>query len=81
MFGLKMLAGQKIGIKDYRDTIVPVVVNETLIHKLGYYGPGESSRQTYQAWRPVYYFYSGVVHDFQSESKHKSSEGVCTGVQ
>jgi putative ABC transport system permease protein len=70
MFGLKLLAGQKVSKKATGDTLNNVVVNETLIHKLGMQDPqqaiGKHFKQSGQ-----YSTITGVVQDFQSESKHK----------
>ncbi|HTE27412.1 ABC transporter permease [Flavitalea sp.] len=70
MFRLKLLAGQKVSKKAVGDTIANVVVNETLIHKLGIQDPqqaiGKHFKQSGQ-----YSTIIGVVQDFQSESKHK----------
>jgi putative ABC transport system permease protein len=70
MFRLKLLAGQKVSKKVDGDTIAHVVVNETLINKLGIQDPqqaiGKHFKQSGQ-----YSTITGVVQDFQSESKHK----------
>lgn len=70
LFGLKMLAGQKITKVDRRDTVQNVVVNQTLIEKLNINNPdkavGEHFLLNGQRANII-----GVVQDFQSESKHK----------
>ncbi|HTF29706.1 MAG TPA: FtsX-like permease family protein, partial [Flavitalea sp.] len=70
MFRLKLLAGQKVSKRAKGDTLVNVVVNETLIHKLGIQDPqkaiGKHIKQSGQ-----FSTIMGVVQDFQSESKHK----------
>lgn len=70
MFGMKMLAGEKIAKKSAKDTTWNVVVNETLVHKLGIAGPREAvGRHIIAGDRHC--TITGVVQDFQSESKHK----------
>ncbi len=69
MFGLKMLAGQKVEKKRPKDTLQNIIVNETLIHKLGIMDPEKAIGQQINWNGPA--TITGVVHDFQSESKHK----------
>lgn len=70
MFELKMLAGDTIRPRPRGDTVMPVVVNETLIGKLGFPSPRAAIGQRFLLGRgPVTIM--GVVQDFQSESKHK----------
>jgi ABC-type antimicrobial peptide transport system permease subunit len=66
MFGLKMLAGEKIGKKNEKDSNIKLVINETLMHKLGIQDPHEAIGKEINLG-PI----TGVVQDFQSESKHK----------
>jgi ABC-type antimicrobial peptide transport system permease subunit len=70
MFSLKMLAGEKITKVDPKDTVQNVVVNQTLIEKLGISNPDKAVGAHFvlngQRANII-----GVVHDFQSESKHK----------
>lgn len=73
MFALTMLAGKKISkeIKDYKDTVYNVVVNEALIQKLGIKSPQEAIGKHIIVngnWNSTI---TGVVKNFQSESKHK----------
>lgn len=70
MFGLTMLAGQKIVKDNGKDTVKRVVVNETLIQKLGIQSPQAAINHQFMSGlgRSVII---GVVKDFQSESKHK----------
>lgn len=70
MFGLTMLAGQKITKTGGKDSILPVVVNETLIQKIGMQNPQQAVGQIFQASGGKAVI-TGVVKDFQSESKHK----------
>lgn len=70
MFGLSMLAGKKMGRKDANDTLHQVVVNETLIHKLGIQQPQQAIGVRFKAGGDMVMI-TGVVQDFQSESKHK----------
>jgi putative ABC transport system permease protein len=64
------LAGQKIQKLAKKDTVAKIIVNESLIHKLGIQDPqqaiGKHIKQSGQ-----YSTIIGVVQDFQSESKHK----------
>ena len=71
MFDIKLLAGEKIKVKPARDSPISVLVNKTLIDKLGITDPkkaiGEHFRQAGETL-----IIAGVVQDFQSESKHKA---------
>ncbi|WP_259067619.1 ABC transporter permease [Mucilaginibacter sp. X4EP1] len=70
MFGLKMLAGQKISKVDPKDTVQNIVANETLIHKVGIMDPEKAIGQHIMMnGRRANII--GVMQDFQSESKHK----------
>jgi len=71
MFGLKMLAGDKVTVRGNKDTIIRVVVNETLIHKLGITDPEKAIGKHIMLGGPPNITIGGVVQDFQSESKHK----------
>jgi hypothetical protein len=75
MFGLTMLAGEKMGRKDSTDTLRHVVVNETLIHKLGIQQPQEALGVRFKGNGNMLTI-TGVVKDFQSESKHKARRPV-----
>jgi putative ABC transport system permease protein len=66
MFGLTMLAGQKIEKKSPGDSTNRLVVNETLIHKLGIQDPRQAIGKKINLG-----LITGVVQDFQNESKHK----------
>jgi putative ABC transport system permease protein len=72
MFRMQMLAGDKISRnnKSEKDTIYDVAVNETLVHKLGIQDPRQAIGKHINAagWSCTI---TGVVKDFQSESKHK----------
>jgi putative ABC transport system permease protein len=70
MFGLKMLAGEKITRKTPGDTSQKVVVNETLIHKLGIMNPDKAVGEHFMLNGRIANII-GVMLDFQSESKHK----------
>src|SRR5260221_11779681 len=72
MFGLKMLAGEKIKKVTVVDTIHNVIANETLIHKLGIMDPNKAIglKISINGNQPTTII--GVVKDFQSESKHKT---------
>jgi putative ABC transport system permease protein len=73
MFELKMLAGEKITKtnRNEADTTYNVVVNETMIHKLGIHDPHEAVGKHVLLNGNWYSTIIGVVKDFQSESKHK----------
>jgi predicted lysophospholipase L1 biosynthesis ABC-type transport system permease subunit len=70
MYKLELLAGEPIVRPNPGDTIVNVVVNETLIRRMGITDPEKALGKRVLIGRsPV--FIKGVVRDFQSESKHK----------
>lgn len=70
MFGLRMLAGNKIVKQHENDTTHQLVINETLMHKLGIQNPQDAIGKGFIAsGEPV--IITGVMQDFQSESKHK----------
>ena len=72
MFQMQMLAGDKIrrNNKSENDSLYDVVVNETMVHKLGIQDPKKAIGKNVRVgnW---YCTITGVVKDFQSESKHK----------
>jgi ABC-type antimicrobial peptide transport system permease subunit len=73
MFDLKLLAGEKIRKTNTgeNDTIYTAVVNESLIHKIGIQDPQQAIGKHIILngnWATTI---TGVVEDFQSESKHK----------
>jgi putative ABC transport system permease protein len=70
MFGLKMLAGEKIAKVNAGDTSRNAVVNETLVHKLNLKSAQEAVGHNVLI-AGERYMITGVVQDFQSESKHK----------
>jgi predicted lysophospholipase L1 biosynthesis ABC-type transport system permease subunit len=70
MFGLKMLAGEKIRKVPAADTVQNFVVNETLIHKLGIMDPRKAVGAHFTA-NGRNATIMGVMQDFQEESKHK----------
>lgn len=70
MFGLKMLAGQKVTKRDPKDTTQNFVVNETLIQKMGIMNPAKAVGQRIKI-NGQSSTIIGVIQDFQSESKHK----------
>jgi putative ABC transport system permease protein len=70
MFRLELLAGKPVVKTNGGDSIPDVVVNETLIKRFGVEDPTKAIGQVIFIGRsPV--SVSGVVKDFQSESKHK----------
>lgn len=70
MFAIKLLAGEKIARKNSKDTSQDVVVNETLVHKLGIAKPRDAIGKHIMV-SGQHSTITGVVQDFQSESKHK----------
>lgn len=72
MFQMQLLAGEKIqrNNKSNKDTLYDVVVNETLVHKLGIQNVQKAIGKHISVgdW---YCTIMGVLKDFQSESKHK----------
>ena len=72
MFQLQVLAGEKIrrNDKSENDTVYDVLVNEALIHKLGIQDPQKAIGKHVSVGNN-YCTITGVVKDFQSESKHK----------
>lgn len=70
MFGLTMLAGDTLIPRYSHDTIVPIVVNETLINSLHFKDPHKALDKMIQ-FNGTNGRIIGVVQDFQSESKHK----------
>lgn len=70
MFKIELLAGEGIIKPNENDTINNVVVNETLIKRIGISDPAEAiGRQVFVGRTPN--IIKGVIRDFQSESKHK----------
>lgn len=70
MFGLKMLAGERVRKVDAKDTAQNIVANETMIHKMGIMDPGKAIGQHIKM-NGQFTTIIGVIQDFQSESKHK----------
>jgi putative ABC transport system permease protein len=70
MFGLHMLAGDTIARRQGVDSILSVVVNETLIQTLNLPDPHTAIGHIFEA-NGTRCRIIGVVQDFQSESKHK----------
>jgi ABC-type lipoprotein release transport system permease subunit len=71
MFDIKLLAGEPIKIRKETDSPNNVLVNETLIKKLGFNDPQKAVGQHFrQAGNTCVIL--GVVQDFQTESKHKA---------
>lgn len=73
MFALKMLAGTKVRRNNAseKDTVYDVVVNETMIHKIGIRDPQRALGKHIVLNGNWHATITGVVQDFQSESKHK----------
>lgn len=69
MYKLQLLAGESISKLVKKDSVHRVVVNETLIKRLGIQNAEKAiGKRILIANDPV--IIKGVVHDFQSESKH-----------
>jgi len=71
MFQLHMLAGQKIWKKNDKDTLHSVVINETMMQKLGIHDPQLAINKHVKLNGDQQSTIVGVIQDFQSESKHK----------
>lgn len=69
LFNIKLLAGRALMKTAPGDTLRNVLVNESLIAKLGYRKPEDAIGTTFYSGGPA--IIQGVVADFQSESKHK----------
>lgn len=70
MYHIKLLAGEPITKVVSKDTVANLVVNETLIKRLGIDDPEKAIGQRFLIGdSPIRI--RGVVQDFQSESKHK----------
>jgi putative ABC transport system permease protein len=70
MFGLTLLAGEKISRKYQKDSVAKIVVNETMVAKLGLKTPEDAIGKQIKFWGgPASII--GVIKDYQSESKHK----------
>ncbi len=61
MFGLKMLAGEKVSRKYEKDTSNKMVINETMMHKLGIENPADAIGNT-SIWvaRTQLYYWCGA---------------------
>ncbi|WP_221394000.1 ABC transporter permease [Dyadobacter sp. NIV53] len=69
MYKLQLLSGEPVTIIVRKDSVPSVVVNETLIRRLGIQDPEKAvGKRILIGNGPV--IIKGVVHDFQSESKH-----------
>jgi ABC-type antimicrobial peptide transport system permease subunit len=73
MFDLKLLSGEKIRTASVseKDTVFNVVVNETLVYKLGIRDLSKAIGKHFFVNGNWNCTITGVVADFQSESKHK----------
>ena len=70
MFGLTVLAGDTIAPRSGKDSITPVLVNETLLGKLHIANPRMALGKRFELG-DARMVIGGVVQDFQSESKHQ----------
>lgn len=72
-FGLRLVAGRGY---QQSDTMREVVINETLMHKLGIKQPedalGKSFSFDYKTWAPIV----GVVKDFKTNSMHEEVKPI-----
>ncbi len=77
MYDIKMLAGDTItrAFKKPKDTSYNIVVNETLVQALNIKDPRTAINQMIRV-SGVPCIITGVVQDFQSESKHKKRRAV-----
>ncbi|HEY8968537.1 MAG TPA: ABC transporter permease, partial [Puia sp.] len=73
MFDIKLLAGENITRNTLtgKDTVFTAVVNETMIHKLGFQDPRQAIGKHIVLNGRWYTSIVGVVQDFQNESRHK----------
>lgn len=71
MFGLKLLAGKVITQAGSSNDIHEIIVNETFIRKLGIQNPEDAIGINVTIGGDETLPISGVIADFQSESKHK----------
>lgn len=70
MYQIKLLAGEPVTKVITKDTVANLIVNETLIKRLGISNPEKAIGQRFFIGdQPIRI--RGVVQDFQSESKHK----------
>jgi putative ABC transport system permease protein len=67
MFGLKMLAGQKLT----KDTSNKIVINQTMMREIGIQDPEKAIGKKISLGGSDPFYVQGIVQDFQSESKHK----------
>lgn len=70
MYSLQLLAGENVRKRVADDSIPRVMVNETMIHKLGVQDPEKALGKQFIVNGNAA-FISGVVKDFQSESRYK----------
>jgi len=80
MFGLKMLAGEKLRKTDTTDTAQNFIANETLIHKLGITDPAKAIG-AHIVLNGRNSTITGVVQDYQEESKQKKRRSVVLSYQ
>lgn len=74
LFGLKLLAGTEIIKRNEKDTMRYLIVNEELVHKLGIQNPQQAIGKEVTIYWKMKAIITGVVADFQSESKHKKRQ-------
>jgi len=79
MFGFELLAGRPVTEANKKDTIINIVVNETLIHKLGIQNPEEAIGKYITINGDFTVPIMGVIKDFQSESRHKKIRACVLG--
>jgi len=70
MYHLDLLAGEPVRKLTAGDTIKPLIVNQTLMKRLGIQDPARAIGKRVNLAGPS--IIRGVVRDFQSESKHKA---------
>lgn len=71
MFGIQQLAGRPLVPVNANDTLYNITVNETMVHKLGFQNLQQALGKHLLLNGSIHATITGVVKDFQSESKHK----------
>ena len=79
LFEMKLLAGEGVTAASKKDTSLKIIVNETLIRKLGIQDPQKAIGLRIECNGPNSFPIKGVIKDFQSESKHKKVRACVLG--
>ncbi len=72
-FGLRFLAGKGYGVSD---TVQQVVINQTLMQKLGIKLPADAIGKTISFGNPKWYPICGVVEDFKTNSMRETVKPI-----